>query len=81
MAAEWYFKNKPLLWSFMHPTKKSLNNIDFYLLTFLMELPYNKVLAHKQDVHAGHLCTLCILCAYLQSAHLQIMVWSLNSMQ
>lgn len=79
MAAEWYFKNKPLLWPFMHPTKKSLNNIDFYLLTFLT---YNKEI---QFYPINKMCMLdtCALYAYsVHTCNLHIYkLWSLNSMQ
>lgn len=54
----------------------------WFLFTYFFNLQWrNTVLPHKQDVHAGHLCTLCILCAYLQSAHLQIMVFKLNAIK
>lgn len=61
----------------MHPTKKSLNNIDFYLLTFLT---YNKEI---QFYPINKMCMLdtCALYAYLQSAHLQIMVFKLNAIK
>lgn len=46
--------------------QKSLNKIDFYLLTFLMELPYNKEI---QFYPINKMCMLDTCALYAYSVH------------